>query len=67
MVDYVRAEPLKSVAVATAAGFILGRGLNSRVGLALLAFAGQIALRGVVKSTLAELATGSHNNGREMD
>jgi DUF883 C-terminal glycine zipper region len=36
MVDYVREEPLRSLTVATAAGFILGGGLNSRIGLALL-------------------------------
>jgi hypothetical protein len=64
LVEYIRAEPLKSVTVVTAAGFILGGGLNSRVGLALLAFAGRIALRGVVTSTLVELVAGSHNNGR---
>jgi hypothetical protein len=65
MVDYVREEPLRSLTVATAAGFILGGGLNSRIGLALLAFAGRIALRGVVTSSLVELITGSQDNGRK--
>jgi hypothetical protein len=65
MVDYVREEPLRSLTVATAAGFILGGGLNSRIGLALLTFAGRIVLRGVVTSTLVELITGSRDNGRK--
>jgi hypothetical protein len=62
--DYVRDEPLRSLMVATAAGFILGGGVNSRIGLAMLTFAGQIALRGVVASSLVELVTGSHDSGR---
>jgi hypothetical protein len=33
--------------VATAAGFILGGGVNSRIGLAMLTFVGQIAILGV--------------------
>jgi hypothetical protein len=64
--DYVRDEPLRSLAVATAAGFILGGGLNSRIGLAMLTFAGRIALRRIVTSTLVELVTGSHDNGGEV-
>ena len=64
LVDYVRAEPLRSVTIAAASGFILGVGLNSRVGLALLAFAGRIALRQIVTDSLVELVTGNHNNGR---
>jgi hypothetical protein len=66
MVDYIREEPLRSLAVATAAGLILGGGLNSRIGLALLTFAGRRALRGVVTSSLVELITGSHDNGRKL-
>jgi hypothetical protein len=64
LAEYVRAEPLKSVTVAAAAGFILGGGLNSRVGLALLAFVGRIALRQMVTGSLVELVAGNHNNGR---
>ena len=64
LVDYVRAEPLRSVTIAATAGFILGGGLNSRVGLALFAFAGRIALRRIVTDSLIELVTGNHNNGR---
>jgi hypothetical protein len=66
MVDCVREEPLRSLAVATAAGFILGGGLNSRIGLALLTFVSRMALRGVVTSSLVELITGSHDNGRKL-
>jgi hypothetical protein len=52
--DYVRDQLLRSLTVATAAGFILGGGLNSRLGLAMLTFVGQIACRRVVTSTLVE-------------
>jgi hypothetical protein len=61
--DYVRDEPLRSLMVATVAGFILGGGVNSRVGLAMLTLVGRIALRGVVASSLVELVTGSHDRG----
>ena len=50
--------------VAIAAGFILGGGVNSRIGLAMFTLVGQIALRGVVTSSLVELVTGSHDSGR---
>jgi hypothetical protein len=64
--DYVRDEPLRSLTVATAAGFILGGGLNSRISLAMLTLVGQIALRGFVTNALIELVTGSHDNGRKV-
>jgi hypothetical protein len=66
MVDYVREDPLRSLGVATAAGFILGGGLNSRIGLALLTVAGRMALREVVTRSLVELISGSHDNGRKL-
>jgi len=49
--------------VATGAGFILGGGVNSRVGRAMLTLVGRIALRGVVTSSLVDLVTGSHDRG----
>jgi len=62
---YVRDEPLRCLTIATAAGFILGGGVNSRIGLAMLAFVGQIFLRGVVTSSLVELITGRQDNRRK--
>ena len=59
--DYIRDEPLRSLMVATGAGFILGGGVNSRVGRAMLTLVGRIALRGVVTSSLVDLVTGSHD------
>ena len=61
--DYVRDEPLRSLMVATGAGFILGGGVNSRVGRAMLTLLGRIALRGVVTSSLVDLVTGIHDRG----
>ena len=46
MGEYVRGEPLTALAIATVAGFVLGGGVNRRIGLAMLTIVGRIALRG---------------------
>jgi hypothetical protein len=43
--EYVRAEPITSLAIAAGVGFIVGGGASTRPGLALLAFIGRIAVR----------------------
>jgi hypothetical protein len=53
--EYVREEPLTSVAIAGAAGFIIGGGAKSRIGLAALAMVGRIALRGAVTNLIVGL------------
>ena len=62
--DFVREEPLTALAIAGAAGFILGGGANSRIGLALLTIVGRIALRGAATSFIIDLVTGDghHQN-----
>jgi len=60
--EYVRDEPLTALAIATAAGFVFGKGLNGRFGLAMLAIVGRIALRGVATSLIVGMVAGSHNS-----
>jgi len=60
--EYIRDEPLTALAIATAAGFILGGGVNRRIGLVMLTIAGRIALRGVTTSLIAGMVTGGHDN-----
>jgi len=62
--EYIRAEPLTSLAIASGVGFIFGGGANSRVGLALLSLVGRIALRGAATSFIVDLVSGKHDNQR---
>jgi hypothetical protein len=62
--EYIRAEPLTSLAIASGVGFIFGGGANSRVGLALLSLVGRIALRGAATSFIMDLVTGKQDNQR---
>jgi hypothetical protein len=60
--EFVREEPMTALAIAGAAGFILGGGANSRIGLALLTIIGRIALRGAATSFIVGLVTGDSHN-----
>lgn len=62
--EYVREEPLTSLAIAGGVGFILGGGATSRIGLALLSIAGRIAMRGAATSFIMGLVTGNHDSQR---
>ena len=55
IVEYINDEPLTALAIAGAAGFILGGGAGSRIGLAALAMVGKIALRGAATNFLVGL------------
>jgi hypothetical protein len=52
---YIRDEPLSALAIFGAAGFILGGGASSRIGLAALAMVGKIALRGAATNFIVGL------------
>ena len=56
-------EPLTALAIAGAAGFILGGGASSRLGLAALAMVGKIALRGAATNFLVGLFVPNLNQG----
>ena len=56
-------EPLTALAIAGAAGFILGGGASSRLGLAALAMVGKIALRGAATNFLVGLFVPNPNQG----
>ena len=60
--EYIKEEPLTSLAIASGVGFIVGGGANSRIGLAMLGIVGRIALRGVATNFIVDLVTGRHDN-----
>ena len=53
--EYIKEEPLTSVAIAGAAGFLIGGGAKSRIGLAALAMVGRIAIRDTVTKLIVGL------------
>ena len=53
--EYIKEEPLKSIAIASAAGFIFGGGAKSRIGLAALAMVGKTAMRGAATNLIVGL------------
>ena len=61
--EYVREDPLSSMAIAAAAGFIVGGGLNSRVGQAMLAIVGRVALQSAATNFLTGMVVGTDKNG----
>jgi hypothetical protein len=62
---YIKDEPVKSLAIATAAGFVFGGGLNSRLGMAMITIGTRMALRGVWGYALAgAVISRSHQPGR---
>ena len=60
--EYIREEPLTALAIAGGAGFILGGGAKSRIGLALLTIVGRMALRDIASSFVLDLITGEPDN-----
>ena len=60
--EYIKEEPLTSMAIAGGVGFIVGGGAKSRIGLALLSIVGRIALRGAVTTFVVDLVTGNHQD-----
>jgi hypothetical protein len=62
--EYVRDEPLTALAIAIAAGFVLGGGVNRRIGLAILTMVGRTALSGVANGLILGMVTGSNDNAR---
>lgn len=62
--EYVRDAPFTSLGIAAAAGFLVGGGFKNRVGLAILAILGRLAIQSAASGFIAAMATGSHlNNG----
>lgn len=62
--EYVREAPLGALAIAAAAGFLVGGGLKNRVGLAILAIVGRIAIQSAASTFIEALVAGNHQNGR---
>ena len=66
LTSYIKNEPVKSLAIATTAGFVFGGGLNSRLGLAMITVGTRMALRGFCGYALAGAMTGRsrHKGGQ---
>ena len=62
--EYIKEEPLTSLAIAGGVGFIFGGGATSRIGLALLSIAARIAMRGAATSFIVGLVTGNNDSHR---
>jgi hypothetical protein len=60
--EYVRETPISAMAVAAAAGFLIGGGLKNRLGLAILGITGRVAIQGAATTFMAALATGNDHN-----
>jgi hypothetical protein len=63
--EYVRDEPLTALAIAGVTGFVLGGGVNHRVGSAILAIVGRIFLRTVATNVIVGMLTGDDERGRQ--
>jgi|SRR5271169_11397 len=60
--EFVREAPLVSLAIAAAAGFLVGGGARSRIGLAMLGIVGRVAIENIASSFVAAAASGSPPN-----
>ena len=65
--EYIKEEPLTSLAIASGVGFIVGGGANSRIGLALLSVVGRIALRGAATNFIVDLVAGKQHDSQRPD
>jgi hypothetical protein len=57
--EFAREEPLTTLAIAGAVGFVLGGGVNSRLGVAMISMITRSALRAVASSMLVGMISGT--------
>jgi hypothetical protein len=65
LTEYVKSEPLTALALAVAAGFTFGGGVNRRIGFALLTIIGRIAVRDVATNLIVGMAVGTSDRGKQ--
>jgi hypothetical protein len=65
VIEYVRDEPLTVLAIAGAAGFVLGGGINRRLGFAMMTMVGRIAVRSIAASLIFEAMNSGRDRGKQ--
>jgi len=65
LTEYINDEPLTALAIASAAGFVLGGGVDRRVGLAIFTMVGRIMLRSAATDLIAEALLGRNNHRKK--
>jgi hypothetical protein len=61
----IKKQPAKALAIAAMAGFVVGGGYRSRLGISLLGLAGRSALRNLAMSAL--LRANKNRSGRDRE
>ncbi|HLI80653.1 MAG TPA: hypothetical protein VKV03_11765 [Candidatus Binataceae bacterium] len=61
LTELVQEQPVVSLAIAAATGFVLGGGMRARNGVALLALIGQIAMRDALGNIVSGALGNSHD------
>ena len=65
--EQIREAPFTSLAIAAAAGFIVGGGGRTRIGNAMLAIVGRMALQSAASSFIAAIVTGDNQTPKPSD
>jgi hypothetical protein len=65
--DSVKNDPFTAMAVAAAAGFLVGGGARSHAGRTMLMFIGRIVAPGAAYNFVAGMVTGRHDSTRRAD
>lgn len=59
---YISDQPVTVLAIAAFAGFVLGGGIDRRMGLAILSAAGRAAFSGAAGNLIVSIVTGRNDN-----
>jgi hypothetical protein len=66
-VESIKDDPLTALAIAGAAGFLVGGGAGSHAGRTMLAFLGRIVAPAAALNFVASIVTGNHGSTRRAD
>jgi hypothetical protein len=65
--ESVREDPFTAMAIAAAAGFLVGGGARTHAGRTMLMFIGRIVAPGAAYNLVAGMVTGKHDRTRTAD